>query len=57
MNKMTPVEALENAIGLLEKAEKAPTVELGQLYVAIADRWLHIAAGLAPPPSKGNMPL
>ena len=49
MATMTPVQALENAISLLEKAQEAPTVEQGQLYVNIADRWLHIATGLAPP--------
>lgn len=50
---MTPVIALNNAVTLLEKAGAITTdadVVLGQLYVSIADRWMHIAAGLSTPP-------
>jgi hypothetical protein len=49
MTQISPAEALDKAMELLKKAEEATAEEAGK-FISLADRWLHIAAGLQPPP-------
>lgn len=47
----TPADALNKAMELLMKAENA-VAEEAQTLIGLADRWLHIAAGLNGPPRE-----